>query len=122
MSSNTKARVTILENILGVPREGEQLSVCDRLDALFAETFVIWNEIADQRNVVLICVEELAAVLDTQNQAIRVAQTQLEIEIALLKRVMSGLSREGEVVTKVKVPEPKPFNGARNAKDLENFL
>ena len=24
--------------------------------------------------------------------------------------------------TKVRVPEPKPFGGARNAKDLENFL
>ena len=23
---------------------------------------------------------------------------------------------------KVRVPEPKPFGGARNAKDLENFL
>ncbi|KAL4632766.1 hypothetical protein ACB092_04G074200 [Castanea dentata] len=60
MSSDTKARVTILENILGVPKEGEQLFVCDRLD--------------------------------------------------------------GEVATKVKVPKPKPFNSARNAKDLENFL
>ena len=35
---------------------------------------------------------------------------------------MRDLPREGEVATKVKVPEPKPFKGARNAKDLENFL
>ena len=26
------------------------------------------------------------------------------------------------MATKVKVPEPKPINGARSAKDLENFL
>ena len=26
------------------------------------------------------------------------------------------------MATKVKVPEPKSFNGARSAKDLENFL
>ena len=26
------------------------------------------------------------------------------------------------MATKVKVPEPKPFNGARSAKDLDNFL
>ncbi|KAL4627839.1 hypothetical protein ACB092_05G194500 [Castanea dentata] len=96
MSSDTKARVTVLENILGVPREGEQLSVCDRLDAIFAET--------------------------TVNQVARETQCQLETEIALLKRAMSGLPREEEVVTKVKVLEPKPFNGARNAKDLEDFL
>ena len=41
MSSDTKARVTILENILRVPIKGEQLSVCDRLDALSTETTVI---------------------------------------------------------------------------------
>ena len=35
---------------------------------------------------------------------------------------MRGLSKKGEVATKVKVPEPKPFNGARSAKDLDNFL
>ena len=65
MSSDTKARVTVLENILEVLAEGEQLSVCDRLDALFAETAVIRNDISDQRDVVLIHVEELAAALDT---------------------------------------------------------
>ena len=65
MSSDTKARVIVLENILEFPAEGEQLSVCDRLDALFAETAVIQNDISDQRDVVLIHVEELAAALDT---------------------------------------------------------
>ena len=49
MSSDTKARVTILENILRVPVKGEQLSVCDRLDALSAKVAVIRNEIYDQR-------------------------------------------------------------------------
>ena len=64
MSLDTKARVTILENILGVPTEGEQLSVCDRLVALSTKTVVIRNEISDQRDVVLIHVEDLAATLD----------------------------------------------------------
>jgi len=40
----------------------------------------------------------------------------------LIKKAMCGLPREGEMATKVKVPEPKPFNGARSAKDLKNFL
>ena len=64
MSLDTKARVTILKNILGVPAKGEQLSVCDRLDALSAKTAVIRNEIFDQRDVVLIRVEDLTATLD----------------------------------------------------------
>ena len=64
MSLDTKARVTILENILGVPAKGEQLSVCDRLDAMSAKTAVIRNEISYQRDVVLIRVEDLTATLD----------------------------------------------------------
>ena len=70
----------------------------------------------------LIHVEELAAVLDAHGSAARETQSQLKTEISLLKRAMRGLPREGEVATKVKVPEPKPFNGTRSAKDLENFL
>ena len=71
MFSDTKARVTVLENILGVPTKGEQLSVCDKLDALSVKNSVIWNEIFDQRDVVLIRVEELAAALDAQGNAVR---------------------------------------------------
>ena len=41
MFSDTKARVTVLENILGVPTKGEQLSVCDKLDALSVKNSVI---------------------------------------------------------------------------------
>nr|POE82525.1 hypothetical protein CFP56_67304 [Quercus suber] len=67
MSSDTKIRMTILETILGVPVEGEQLSVCDKMDALSAETSVIRNELSEQRDVVLIRIEELAAVIDAQN-------------------------------------------------------
>ena len=44
------------------------------------------------------------------------------IEIVLINRAMRGLPRGEEVATKVKVPEPKPFNSAKRAKDLENLL
>ena len=122
MSSDTKARLTVVENILRVPANGKQLSVCDRLGAVSAETAVVRNDLAEQRELVLNHVEELAVALDAQNQVARETQRQLETKIALLKRTMNGLPREGEVANKVKVPESKPFNGAKNAKDLENFL
>ena len=64
----------------------------------------------------------MPAALDAQGSAARETQSQLEIEISLLKRAMCDLPREGEVATKVKLPKPKPFNGAKSAKDLENFL
>ncbi|KAF3953365.1 hypothetical protein CMV_021185 [Castanea mollissima] len=99
MSSNTKVRVTVLENILRAPREGEQISVGDRLEALSTRTTVVRNDLAEQRDIVLNHVEELAATLDTQNQATREAQSQLETKIALLKTAMRGLARKGEVAT-----------------------
>ena len=58
MSSDTKARLTILETILEVRAEGEQLSMCDRLDVLSIETSVVRNEHSEPRDVVLIHVEE----------------------------------------------------------------
>ena len=60
--------------------------------------------------------------MDAQCSAAKEAQSQFKTEIALLKRAMRNLPREGEVATKVKVLEPRHFNGARSAKDLENFL
>ena len=50
--------MTILETILEVPVEGEQLSVCNKLDALSTETSVVRNEHSEPRDVVLIHVEE----------------------------------------------------------------
>ena len=57
--------MTVLENILGVPREGEQLSVCDKLEVVSVETAVVRNDLAEQRDIVLTHVEELVATLDT---------------------------------------------------------
>ena len=122
MFSDTKARMSVLETILGVPTKGEQLFVCDGMDALSAETLVIRNELSEQMDVVLIHVEELVAAWDVQNSAARETTSRLEIKIALLKMAVCGLLREGEVAIKVKVLKPNPFNGARSSKDLENFL
>ena len=42
-------------------------------------------------------------------------------ETTLIKRAMNSPSEAGSS-SKIKVPEPKSFNGSRNAKELENFL
>ena len=48
----------------------------------------------------------------------------LEGEIIQLKQAMVHMtpSAPDPPPIKVRVPEPKPFGGERNAKDLENFL
>ena len=44
-------------------------------------------------------------------------------DIAVLKKVvLHGCSSSPEALPKVRVPEPKIFNGNRNMKELENFL
>ena len=44
-------------------------------------------------------------------------------DVAVLKKVvLQGSSSGLEAPSKVRVPEPKGFNGNRNAKELENFL
>ena len=44
-------------------------------------------------------------------------------DIAILKKaVLQGSASGSEAPSKVRVPEPKGFNGNRNVKELENFL
>jgi len=82
MFLDTKVRVTVLETILGVPTKREQLSVCDKFEALAAETLVVRNELTKQRSVILMRVEELDTTLETQSIAIRETTSQFKTVIA----------------------------------------
>lgn len=46
----------------------------------------------------------------------------LKKEVGLLKRAMGNILHLGNRHAKVKVLEPKAYNGTQNIKDLENFL
>lgn len=48
--------------------------------------------------------------------------TVLEGELRLVKEVLTARGESTTSGAKVRVPEPKPYEGARNAKSLENFL
>ena len=45
-----------------------------KLKAVSAETAAVRNDLAEQRDMVLTCVEELATALDNQNQAVKETQ------------------------------------------------
>ena len=45
----------------------------------------------------------------------------VEFEISLVKKVVTGSAHNANVYHKVKVREPKSFGGARNAKELDFF-
>ena len=66
---------------------------------------------------------------DILGQMIRIAKQMeewfsvMEQDISLLKKATVGQdSGDGCEKSKLKVPEPKKFDGSRNAKELENFL
>ena len=94
-----RERLSRLEAMLGVPQS-------DAAEPL-------WSQ-----------VENSLAILVPLQEALAMVQQQLEemkFDIRLLKTVLQNPSR-GDATVKMKVPDPKPFNGMRNAKDLENFL
>ena len=66
---------------------------------------------------------------DILNQMIRIGEKMeqrcsvLEQDVSLLKKAtVDQGSGDGCEKSKLKVPEPKKFDGSRNAKELENFL
>ncbi|KAL0358226.1 UNVERIFIED_CONTAM: hypothetical protein Scaly_1508300 [Sesamum calycinum] len=62
-------------------------------------------------------IEEASILTD----AVDVRVDGVQPEVNLLKRVV-GRDKDRAPISKVKVPDPKPFGGARSAKELENFL
>ncbi|KAK4397585.1 RNA-directed DNA polymerase [Sesamum angolense] len=62
-------------------------------------------------------VEEASILSD----AVEVKVDGIQTKVNLLKRVV-GRDDDCAPMSKVKVPDPKPFGGARSAKELENFL
>ncbi|VFQ95758.1 unnamed protein product [Cuscuta campestris] len=57
-------------------------------------------------------------------EACQAENNSLKTELLILKQAVSATARTNMDVapSKIKVPEPKHFDGARNAKELENFL
>ncbi|KAL0344337.1 UNVERIFIED_CONTAM: hypothetical protein Sangu_1321100 [Sesamum angustifolium] len=65
---------------------------------------------------VMSAIEEASILTD----AVDVRVDGVQAEVNLLKRVV-GRDDDRAPMSKVKVPDPKPFGGARSAKELENF-
>ncbi|KAK4381995.1 hypothetical protein Sango_2914600 [Sesamum angolense] len=74
-----------------------------------------WSDMLNKR--VTSAIEETSILTDVVD--VRVDGVQAEVN--LLKRVVSR-DEDRAPMSKVKVPNPKPFGGARSAKELENFL
>ncbi|KAL0302392.1 UNVERIFIED_CONTAM: hypothetical protein Sangu_3102600 [Sesamum angustifolium] len=75
------------------------------------------NHVAELESQVKSAVEEASILTD----AVEVKVDGIQIEVNLLKCVI-GRDDGRAPMSKVKVPDLKPFGGARSAKELENFL
>ena len=112
-------RVARLEALVGVQPEEGAASLDERMNQL--NGFI--REVDDALKKFIIEVNGKMASLAEAIQAIAEGAKSdvkdVEDEIAIIKRAMNN---EGPSSSKVKVPEPKSFQGVRNAKELENFL
>ncbi|OIT00272.1 hypothetical protein A4A49_59870 [Nicotiana attenuata] len=93
-NAELKEKVTALEALVGIVDGDQFLTIMTRLAYLEAEL----NRLSQE------C-------------------TYLKTEIGLLRRAVGNdEAQRGVDRTRVRIPEPKEFNGARSAKKLENFL
>ena len=116
------SQVSRLDTELGTPTEANMT-----LSTQLAEAFLLFSSHWDLRETREKAFEEQ---MDTLRDKV-LAMTEelewtrsLEGEIILLKQAMvkGTPSTSDPPPTKVRVPEPKPFSGALNTKDLEKFL
>ncbi|KAL5775969.1 hypothetical protein ACOSP7_013526 [Xanthoceras sorbifolium] len=122
--ADAKERIGRLERIVGEPpsRDVPQLAVTSVEHG--ERILIIQQTVADILKDVEVRINnvrlEQTGVVDAMTEKMRA----MSDEIAILRRVVNnpGGTDEGHVSSKIKVPEPKHFNGSRNAKELENFL
>lgn len=110
-----KERVTWLENLVGEPTD-ENHSLTDRLDVVASGFLALETSTADR-------FKEVMADMLTISDAWKDKLQNMEDELSILKKAVCGHSNSGESThSKIKVPNPKAFGDAHNAKELENFL
>ncbi|KAG5557021.1 hypothetical protein RHGRI_007314 [Rhododendron griersonianum] len=109
-----------LEKLIGADDFDEGVTLVERLDVVLAS--VESQKTAHETHVVQTETKltKMLADMNKLSDVMRERVSNLESELLVVKRAFLGRSNGFE--TRVKIPEPKAFGGARNAKELENFL
>ncbi|KAL0308936.1 UNVERIFIED_CONTAM: hypothetical protein Sradi_5835900 [Sesamum radiatum] len=116
-----ESQVQRMMELLGQAPESPPMALFLLVDTLHSRVEMLqkavgeWPEMLDKR--VTSVVEEASILTD----AVEVNVDGIQTEVNLLKRVM-GRDDDRALMSKVNVPDSKPFGGARSAKELENFL
>ena len=130
-NADLKERVTRLEDLVGPPQSADAVALSVQLELLyqrFEEMRVAQEQLqkteSDHFNRVKNKVVDVLATVSTWTDKMGEILSSLETDVSLLKKALqnASLSSSSESTQKAKVPDPKPFTGSRNAKELENFL
>ncbi|KAL0373604.1 UNVERIFIED_CONTAM: hypothetical protein Sradi_3276100 [Sesamum radiatum] len=121
-------RVTELEShvkqimeLLGQAPESPSVPLFPLVDALSARVETLLKTVGDLPGMVDKWVTTVMEEVSILTDAVDLKVGSMQAEVNLLKRVV-GREEDRAPVSKVKVPDPKPFAGAHSAKELENFL
>lgn len=124
-AAEVRERLNRLERVVGTPDEGGEedlvsqcVDVNERLLLLQTSHDELVTDLEERFNHYRAEKELVAEKTEARFRA-------LEEEIALLKRVIVNgpdSSPSNGKHSKLKIPEPKPYAGARDAKEVENFL
>lgn len=118
-----KEKVARLEEIIGAPQEDESISLAARVELQEADLRSIQESMGDRLKSHVEQMDTLRGDLVSMVDKVTESVTRLEMEVSLVKLAVAKVSKSGEGTNpKIRVPEPIPFKGARNAKELENFL
>ena len=118
-------RLTRVEDFLGTPQTDEAVSLAVEVGRLSDEVRDLNSArgemVRDVEDRFSSIIQDFITLVDSTKENSK----RMEEELTLLKRAVAGSSFGGDggpSSSKLKVPEPKSFNGNRNVKELENFL
>ncbi|KAJ4978783.1 hypothetical protein NE237_009563 [Protea cynaroides] len=114
--------------------EGSELEAClDQLEATMAngdkKIVDCFDSIKKLKGAMKITLDEVkedfTGVVDSLRKEIdnfRVVNENLKAKITVLERAVANGGPSQREIPKLRIPKPKPFNGIRDAKVLENFI
>ncbi|KAK4391961.1 hypothetical protein Sango_1973900 [Sesamum angolense] len=108
-------QVQRMMELLGQAPESPPVALFSLVDTLHSRVETLQKTVGEWPEMSAI---EEASIL---TNAVDVRVDGVQAEVNLLKRVV-GRDDDRAPMSKVKVPDPKPFGGARSAKELENFM
>lgn len=124
------ARLKRVEELLGTaPETSTPVSIFQRLSDVEMVAGNVHNQVEGMPSFVetriASCQEETSGLTDAVDSKFEALNSKYEgilNDVNLLKIALRSDAADGRTASKVKVPEPKSFEGARSSKELENFL